>query len=188
MIQSRISSIYIRAFLLCLDISGLMLKAVIDNLQSLKQLEDLGNFWPHATLRWCLLMRDRGQTTETRDKYTGYITFNTLSPGQYHPDRLQSLRPKVGERTVILEEKMDRDFKRKEIMRHVQRTRGVYTNALLSEATTVCHKAQGASPNSSYQDLASAIVPGAKRVKKPFKQVLEYLQVSNRTPNYIHRL
>jgi hypothetical protein len=60
-------------------------------------------------------------------------------------------------------------------MRHVQRTRGVYTNALLSEATTtVCHKAQGASPNSSYQDLASAIVPGAKRVKKPFKQVLEY--------------
>jgi hypothetical protein len=90
----------IHAVLVCLDASRLMSKVVADFLQFPKQLDDLGNFWPYATL----VLTHAGSRANARSQRQIQDTFNALPLGQYYPDRLQSLGRKVGERIVFLEE------------------------------------------------------------------------------------
>jgi hypothetical protein len=101
----------IHAFLMCLDISGHMSKVVTDFLQSLKEPEDLKNFWPHATL----VLTHAGSRANARTQEEIQDTLKALTKCQYYPGRLQSLGRKVEGRILFVEAREDREFKRRGI-------------------------------------------------------------------------
>jgi hypothetical protein len=172
----------IHAFLVCINMLSLSSRF---SLGILDELEGMANFWPYTTL----VLTHSAWRAKARSQTEILDTFDGLAGSLFSPSYLRSLKVNVGGRIVFVEAEENVSAKRMEIMKWVEETPGFYTNDMLIEARHLWQrykaKAGEMSQTPAYQDLASAIVSGARTAERPFRQVLDYLSWGNRHPEYV---